>query len=81
MLTVQAVRFGGPEVLAARPAPDPAAGPGQAVVRASAADVLFVDTAIRAGRAGRPRAARGRRAAARRLHRGRAARGDRGPAG
>jgi NADPH:quinone reductase len=50
MLTVQAVRFGGPEVLAARPAPDPVAGPGQAVVRAAAADVLFVDTAIRAGR-------------------------------
>ena len=51
MLTMPAVRFGGPEVLAARQAPDPVAGPGQAVVRASAADVLFVDTAIRAGRA------------------------------
>lgn len=45
MLIVQAVRFGGPEVLAVRQAPDPVAGPGQAVVRASAADVLFVDTA------------------------------------
>jgi hypothetical protein len=58
MLTVQAVRFGGPEVLAARPAPDPVAGPGQAVVRASAADVLFVDTALLAPLAsGRPQSA------------------------
>jgi NADPH:quinone reductase len=51
MLIVEAARFGGPRVLAARPAPDPVAGPGQVVVRTSAADVLFVDTAIRAGRA------------------------------
>jgi NADPH:quinone reductase len=51
MLVVEAVRFGGPQVLTARQAPDPAAGPGQVVVRTSAADVLFVDTAIRAGRA------------------------------
>ncbi|HEU5390029.1 MAG TPA: hypothetical protein VFV73_29425 [Streptosporangiaceae bacterium] len=33
MLLVQATRFGGPEVLAARQAPDPVAGPGQVVVR------------------------------------------------
>jgi hypothetical protein len=33
MLIVQAVRFGGQEVLAVRQAPDPVAGPGQAVVR------------------------------------------------
>jgi NADPH:quinone reductase len=51
MLIVEAVRFGGPQVLTVRQAPDPAAGPGQVVVRTSAADVLFVDTAIRAGRA------------------------------
>jgi NADPH2:quinone reductase len=50
MLVVEVSRFGGPEVLAARQAPDPVAGPGQVVVRTSAADVLFVDTAIRAGR-------------------------------
>jgi len=50
MLVVEAVRFGGPEVLVVRQAPDPVAGPGQVVVRTSAADVLFVDTAIRAGR-------------------------------
>jgi NADPH2:quinone reductase len=61
MLTVQAARFGGPEVLAARQAPDPVAGAGQVVVRASAADVLFVDTAIRAGRVRRLRRAGGRR--------------------
>lgn len=36
MLLVQATRFGGPEVLAARQAPDPVAGPGQVVVRTSA---------------------------------------------
>ena len=58
MLTVQAVRFGAPQVLAARQAPDPVAGPGQAVVRASAADVR-----IRPGhRAGVPADRRGRRA-------------------
>jgi NADPH2:quinone reductase len=51
MLIVEAARFGGPQMLAARPAPDPVADPGQVVVRTSAADVLFVDTAIRAGRA------------------------------
>jgi NADPH2:quinone reductase len=51
MLMVEAVRFGGPRVLVARHAPDPVAGPGQVVVRTSAADVLFVDTFIRAGRA------------------------------
>ena len=50
MLVVQVSRFGGPEVLAPRQAPDPVAGPGQVVVRTSASDVLFVDTVIRAGR-------------------------------
>jgi len=51
MLAVQAVRFGGPPVLIARQVPDPEPAPGQVVVRTAAADVLFVDTAIRAGRA------------------------------
>jgi NADPH2:quinone reductase len=49
MLVVEASRFGGPEVLAARQVPDPVPGPGQAVVRTSAADVLFVDVVIRYG--------------------------------
>jgi NADPH2:quinone reductase len=43
-------RFGGPEVLAPASAPDPVAGPGEVVIAASASDVLFVDTMIRAGR-------------------------------
>ena len=51
MLVVRVSRFGGPEVLAARQAPDPVAGPGQVVVRTSASDVLFVDTVIRPGAA------------------------------
>jgi NADPH2:quinone reductase len=51
MLAIEAERFGGPQVLTARQVPDPVAGPGQVVVRTSAADVLFVDTLIRAGRA------------------------------
>jgi len=46
---VQATSFGGPDVLAAVPAPDPAAGPGEVVVRVTAADVLFFDTMIRRG--------------------------------
>ena len=50
MLVVEAGRFGGPQVLAARQAPEPVAGPGQVVVRTVAADVLFVDTLIRSGR-------------------------------
>ena len=37
MLVVEASRFGDPDVLAARQVPDPAAGPGQVVVRAAAA--------------------------------------------
>jgi NADPH2:quinone reductase len=41
--------FGGPEVLAAATAPDPVAGPGQAVVRVAVADVLFFDAIIRYG--------------------------------
>ena len=50
MLVVEVSRFGDPEVLTPRQAPDPAAGPGQVVVRTATADVLFIDTAIRAGR-------------------------------
>jgi NADPH:quinone reductase len=49
MLIIEVERFGGPEVLVARQAPDPTPGPGQVVVRVAAADVLFVDTLIRSG--------------------------------
>jgi NADPH2:quinone reductase len=49
MLVIEAGRFGGPEVLRARPVPDPVAGLGQVVVRVAAADVLLVDTFIRSG--------------------------------
>jgi NADPH:quinone reductase len=49
MRVVQVERFGGAEVLVAVDAPDPVAGPGQAVVGVSAADVGFVETQIRAG--------------------------------
>jgi NADPH:quinone reductase len=49
MLVVEVAEFGGPEVLVPRQAPEPAPGPGQAVVRVTAADVLFVDTLIRSG--------------------------------
>ena len=51
MLDVEVARFGGPEVLAPRDLRDPTPGPGQVTVAASASDVLFVDTLIRAGRA------------------------------
>lgn len=49
MLAVQAIRFGGPDVLVAHQVPDPAPGPGEVVVAVAAVDVLFVDTQIRAG--------------------------------
>jgi NADPH2:quinone reductase len=49
MRVMEATRFGGPEVLVPGEAPDPVAGPGEAVVAVSVADVLFVDTQIRSG--------------------------------
>ena len=45
-------RFGGPEVLMAAEMPDPVAGPGQVVVRVTAADVLSVETVVRRGEGG-----------------------------
>lgn len=51
MQVVEVDRFGGPEVLQAREAPSPEAGPGQAVLQVAAADVLSVDTVIRSGQA------------------------------
>ncbi|HEX4212529.1 MAG TPA: zinc-binding dehydrogenase [Candidatus Dormibacteraeota bacterium] len=49
MRVMQAMRFGGPEVIVEGEAPDPVPGPGQAVIRTAVADVLFLDTQIRRG--------------------------------
>jgi len=49
MRAVEVTRFGGPEVLTLRELPDPVADAGQVVVDVAAADVLFVDTQLRAG--------------------------------
>jgi len=49
MLVAEATRFGGPEVLVARQAPDPVAEPGQVVIEVAAADVLFVEAQVRRG--------------------------------
>ncbi|OZM82985.1 zinc-binding dehydrogenase [Pseudonocardia sp. MH-G8] len=46
-------RFGGPEVLVARDAPDPVAASGEVVVAVRAADTLWIETVIRSGD-GRP---------------------------
>ncbi|NDU77292.1 zinc-binding dehydrogenase [Actinomadura sp. DSM 109109] len=49
MRVVQALRFGGPEVLVPGEAPDPVAGAGQVVVDVAVASVTFVETQIRRG--------------------------------
>jgi NADPH2:quinone reductase len=49
MQVIEVARFGGPEMLVAGRAADPVAGAGQVVVAVAAADVLFLDTQIRAG--------------------------------
>jgi NADPH2:quinone reductase len=49
MRIVLASSFGGPDVLTAATAPDPVAGPGEAVVQVVAADVLFFDAIVRYG--------------------------------
>jgi NADPH:quinone reductase len=51
MKAIQVTRFGGPDVLVPGRMPDPVAGPGEAVISVAAADVLFLDTAIRSGQA------------------------------
>jgi NADPH:quinone reductase len=51
MRVIEVTRFGGPEVLVPATAPVPSAGPGQVVIDVSVADVLFLDTMIRSGRA------------------------------
>jgi len=45
--------FGPPDVLAPADTPDPVAGPGQAVVRASYVSITFIETQVRAGRSPR----------------------------
>ncbi|KIR61722.1 MULTISPECIES: zinc-binding dehydrogenase [Micromonospora] len=52
MRVIEVARFGGPEVLTLTEAPDPSPGPGEVVVETAYANVLWIDTAIRAGRAG-----------------------------
>ncbi|MBO0789287.1 MAG: zinc-binding dehydrogenase [Actinobacteria bacterium] len=51
MRVIQVTRFGPPEVLTPASVPDPVPGPGEAVITVAAADVLFLDTLIRSGRA------------------------------
>jgi NADPH2:quinone reductase len=46
---VQTTRFGGPEVLEPGEAPDPEPGPGELAVEVALAEVLFLDTQLRAG--------------------------------
>jgi NADPH2:quinone reductase len=46
---VQAVAFGGPEVLGVADLPEPGADPGQVIVAVAIAPALFLDTQIRAG--------------------------------
>jgi len=49
MRVVEARQFGGPEVLEVSERPDPVAGSGQIVVEVELAEVLFLDTQLRAG--------------------------------
>jgi NADPH:quinone reductase len=51
MQAIYVSQFGGPEVLVPREIPDPVPGPGQAVIRTAASDVLFLDTMLRSGAA------------------------------
>ncbi|WP_318836393.1 zinc-binding dehydrogenase [Actinomadura rudentiformis] len=51
VLVIEVEEFGGPEVLVPREVPDLEAGPGEVVVKVTAADTLFVDTQIRLGAA------------------------------
>lgn len=49
MRAIEVRDFGPPDVLRPADLPDPAPGPGQVLIAASACDVLFVDTLIRSG--------------------------------
>lgn len=52
MRAVWLTKFGGPEVLVAREAPDPEPGPGQALVDVAYAGITFIETQFRATGAG-----------------------------
>ncbi|MBN6055845.1 zinc-binding dehydrogenase [Nonomuraea sp. RK-328] len=49
MRAIQVAAFGDPEVLSPVELPDPTPGPGQVVVGMAVADVIFLDTRLRAG--------------------------------
>ena len=49
MLVTEVTRFGPPDVLVAREIPAPEPGPGEVAVDVAAAEVLFLDTLLRAG--------------------------------
>ncbi|GGX32865.1 zinc-binding dehydrogenase [Streptomyces chryseus] len=49
MRAIQVREFGGPEVLVDTGLPDPAAGPGEAIVAVSVIDTIYVETQIRGG--------------------------------
>ena len=49
MRAIQVASFGGPEVLSPVELPDLVPGPGQVVVGIAVADVIFLDTMLRAG--------------------------------
>ncbi|WP_116026857.1 zinc-binding dehydrogenase [Thermomonospora umbrina] len=49
MRAIQVREFGGPEVLTLEEVPEPVAGPGEVVVEMAAADVIYLDTLLRAG--------------------------------
>jgi NADPH2:quinone reductase len=54
MRQVEMAEHGPPDVLHVVTAPDPEPGPGQVLVRVTAAGVTFVETQVRAGRSPRP---------------------------
>lgn len=49
MRAIQVQEFGGPQVLTPAEVPDPVADPGHVVLSVEAADVIFLDTMLRAG--------------------------------
>ncbi|NJP93608.1 zinc-binding dehydrogenase [Nonomuraea sp. FMUSA5-5] len=49
MKVVEVTKFGGPDVLVAKRAPEPVAGPGQVVIGVSVVDVMSIDAQLRAG--------------------------------
>jgi len=49
MRVVQATKFGGPEVLRVTDVPEPEPGQGEVLVEVEVAEILFLDTQLRAG--------------------------------